>query len=279
MNDRNTDKQILLETKKRQVNTIPFQDFHDFVTNIKPRFSKPLTTEYLDNMKLCVVECDTKESKRQWDVIHQFQSLHDGVRLCGRYMRFLVFNQTDNTLLGLIRFNLFVPRVKLVDDMIGWTKKDKFEKRMSQYVVNLQCLVPTQPFGYNCLGGKLLTLISASEEIQNLWKKKYGQVYCLTTMSLTAGVCQYTGLKNFSHVGDIVGSHSKITRGIYWCNLYDNSLSLLRRETKNLNGQLKTLQSITDDWKVIARKRITNLTEQNRLSTEPNTYDGLYNHA
>jgi hypothetical protein len=109
----------------------------------------------------------------------------------------------------------------------------------------------------------------------NLWEQKYGKVFSLITMSLTSGVCQYSGLKTFQHIGNIIGE-SKIERGIYWCNLYENSLSLLRNETTIPNGELKTIHQITDEWKVLSKKRMTTLIEQNRLSTESNTYDGYY---
>ena len=271
----NDNKVILFKKKLEQIKSISNNDFLQFTTQLKPRFSIPLTTDYIDKINPRIVECETKEDKYNWDVIHKFQSLHDGVNICGRSMKFLVINETDDTFLGVIRFNLFLPKIKLIDKMVGWSNETKYNQKMYQKIVNLQTLVSTQPFGFNCLGGKLLTSISSSKEVTNFWKQKYGDIFSLVTMSLTGGLCQYTRLKSFKHIGNILGD-SKIERGIYWCNLYDNSLSLLRNETTSIHGELKSIGEITTEWKKHSKKRISTLIEQNRLSIESNTYDKYF---
>ena len=69
-------------------------------------------------------------------------------------------------------------------------------------------IVPTQPFGYNYLGGKLLALICTSHEVREMINDKYpGMQTCLfETTSLYGSIkgnSQYDGLKPFlRHSGD-----------------------------------------------------------------------------
>ena len=68
-------------------------------------------------------------------------------------------------------------------------------------------IVPVQPFGYNYLGGKLLSLICASHEVRQMLNKKYNTEMCLfETTSLYGnikGTSQYDGLKPYvKYLGD-----------------------------------------------------------------------------
>jgi hypothetical protein len=62
-------------------------------------------------------------------------------------------------------------------------------------------IVPSQPFGFNYLGGKLLSAICTSHTVREICNKKYGMNLCLfETTSLygsTKQVSQYDGMKPF----------------------------------------------------------------------------------
>ncbi len=62
-------------------------------------------------------------------------------------------------------------------------------------------IVPVQPFGFNYLGGKLLSLVCCSHEVREMLNKKYDTEMCLfETTSLYGnikGTSQYDGMKPF----------------------------------------------------------------------------------
>jgi hypothetical protein len=72
-------------------------------------------------------------------------------------------------------------------------------------------IVPTQPFGFNYLGGKLLALLCASHEFREMFDKKYDMETCLfETTSLYGNIkqaSQYDGLKPFMrYTGDTISN-------------------------------------------------------------------------
>jgi hypothetical protein len=75
-------------------------------------------------------------------------------------------------------------------------------------------IVPFQPLGYNYVGGKLLALLCLSDEVQNLWKKQYGDTLIgVTTTSLYGktklnGQSQYDNLDHWQKMGFTAGSVS-----------------------------------------------------------------------
>jgi hypothetical protein len=62
-------------------------------------------------------------------------------------------------------------------------------------------IVPSQPFGYNYLGGKLLAAICCSHKVREMMNKKYDMNLCLfETTSLygnSKSLSQYDGMKTF----------------------------------------------------------------------------------
>ena len=80
----------------------------------------------------------------------------------------------------------------------------RFKKEKRDYLVNLSVCCPTQPFGFNFLGGKFLAYFADS--LIPLWEKKYCQrVIAVTCTSLEEGLCQYSGLKNWKRLGSSSG--------------------------------------------------------------------------
>ena len=62
-------------------------------------------------------------------------------------------------------------------------------------------IVPSQPFGYNCLGGKLLALMCVShfarEHLNEVFKKDIGWFETTSLYGSTTSSSQYDGLKPF----------------------------------------------------------------------------------
>ena len=88
-----------------------------------------------------------------------------------------------------------------VPDLPTWNKR----------VIMGFIIVPTQPFGFNYLGGKLLAAICCSHELRGMLDKKYDTEFCLfETTSLYGnikGASMYDGMRPYlKYKGDTISS-------------------------------------------------------------------------
>ena len=87
--------------------------------------------------------------------------------------------------------------------MLGqvFTQKPEWGKRFNDSAMMGFVIVPSQPFGFNYLGGKLLAAICCSHTIREVLNKKYNMNLCLfETTSLYGSsktVSQYDGMKPY----------------------------------------------------------------------------------
>ena len=122
----------------------------------------------------------------------------------GKNMRFLVKETTTDTIAGFVRVGSPTINSKPRNVMFGAPPDlDKLNK----HIIMGFCIVPAQPFGYNYLGGKLLTLLCCSHRMREMVNDRYGVEICgFETTSLYGnikGCSQYDGLKPFvRHVGE-----------------------------------------------------------------------------
>lgn len=152
--------------------------------------------------------------KEHWNILRIFisSSRHDGV--IGRTLRYLVRDKVTKSYLGIIcigsalmnlteRNNLLFGKTK-EEIRRNWKNcfnnpdKDKPSKQL--HMANGQTLMGVQPFARSFNGGKLLALLAVSDQVQNDWKKKFGQT--LVTVETTSlygdkNESQYDGLRPF----------------------------------------------------------------------------------
>jgi hypothetical protein len=91
------------------------------------------------------------------------------------------------------------PRNELLGQV--WIQQEDTAKRFNVSCAMGFVIVPAQPFGFNYLGGKLLSAICTSHTVREICNKKYGMNLCLfETTSLygsTKSVSQYDGMKPY----------------------------------------------------------------------------------
>ena len=122
--------------------------------------------------------------------------------LVGRQIYIIVEDELSNKYLGIISLTSDYLNLSDRDDFIGWTKEQKIDERKLNYILNISTCVPLQPFGFNFTGGKLLTKLVFSEEIQNIFKAKYNHpLLAITTTSLYGKSIQYDRLKEIKLIG------------------------------------------------------------------------------
>jgi hypothetical protein len=150
--------------------------------------------------ELIPVNSTSRNLWKTWKAIEEHVSSFPFRRSPGRNNYFLVKNQYDGKNLGIIDvaadFLALGPR----DRHIGWNKNDRVLRNRN--IANISVCVPTRHFGYNMCGGKLLTLLAASDVVGNHWKEKYNDDLAgLTVTSLYGRGVQYNRLKHFNYLG------------------------------------------------------------------------------
>jgi len=118
----------------------------------------------------------------------------------GRQLMLGVKETNTNKYVGFIRMASPVLAIKPRNEFFGVKVN---AKQVNRHMINGAIIVPVQPFGYNYLGGKLLSLICCSHEVRKMLKDKYGDKIETCFMETTSlygdikGMSQYDGLKPF----------------------------------------------------------------------------------
>ena len=116
----------------------------------------------------------------------------------GKTLKLVVKETTTNTIVGFIRYGSPLINSKPRNDYLGDVPDlDIFNKRA---IMGFN-IVPVQPFGYNCLGGKLLAAICCSHASRRMLNEKYDTEFCLfETTSLYGnikGAPMYDGMRPY----------------------------------------------------------------------------------
>jgi len=132
----------------------------------------------------------------------------------GRNLHFIVKDNKTSKYLGVVTISSDFLDLTPRDKYIGWDRTLKTQGGMINHTGIGSSIVPTQPLGYNYVGGKLLSLLCLSDEVQRLWKQQYGDIMVgVTTTSLYGntkanGLSQYDGLDYWEKMGFTSGSVS-----------------------------------------------------------------------
>ena len=116
----------------------------------------------------------------------------------GRELRWIVREKRTQKVIGFIRFGSPVINSKPRNNWLG---KAPDLSIFNRHAVMGFAIVPSQPFGYNYLGGKLLALLCVShfarEIINDVFKKEIGLFETTSLYGSTTSASQYDGLKPF----------------------------------------------------------------------------------
>jgi hypothetical protein len=122
----------------------------------------------------------------------------------GKSLRYIVYEKNTNKIVGFIRMGSPTINSKPRNEFLGKpldTLNREVMKRFNDSAIMGFIIVPTQPFGFNYLGGKLLAAICCSHLVKYKLDEKYGGPFCMfETTSLygsTKGASQYDGMKPF----------------------------------------------------------------------------------
>ncbi|MEF3169229.1 MAG: DUF4338 domain-containing protein [Deltaproteobacteria bacterium] len=108
------------------------------------------------------------------ELLFRYAKLHWSIPVSagyGRRLRFLVVDDTNGKLIGVIGLGDPVYSLGPRDKWIGWTPSDR-EKRL-RHVMDAFVLGAVPPYSF-LLCGKLVAMLAASDTVRRAFKKKYG---------------------------------------------------------------------------------------------------------
>lgn len=217
------------------------------------------------NFSINVVETDQKISTKLGQAVYS-EILNDTASnaieeaIPGRTLKWIILETNTNKVVGIIRFGSPTINSK--------PRNEYFERVLplseinSHFVMGFN-IVPTQPFGFNYLGGKLLALLASSNELKRQFDKKYKtDLKYFETTSLygtTKGMSMYDGLKPYMrHIGDTESDflplfHDEYFRKMFWWfndNANDGErLISADKSSKKLKIQTKMISIIRNSLK------------------------------
>ncbi len=116
----------------------------------------------------------------------------------GRELRLMVYEKNTNKIVGFIRLQSPLINSKPRNQWLG---KAPDLTIFNRHAVMGFAIVPSQPFGYNYLGGKLLALICVShfirEKLNNIFEKDIALFETTSLYGSSSSASQYDGLKPF----------------------------------------------------------------------------------
>ena len=172
-------------------------------------YNKELTIKELTEIKPEVLFVDPENSHlmKDWLMLRIFCHTMEYDQNPGRFLRFLIIDTTTGKYLGATSVVSDVISLGPREEYIGWTQDDKLKNGKLQNSAIGSCIMPTQPFGFNFIGGKLVACLTAGIVVQNKWKELYGQTLVgLTTTSLYGTGSMYDGMpKYWASIGESAG--------------------------------------------------------------------------
>ncbi len=118
----------------------------------------------------------------------------------GRFVRFLVIDKNSKKYLGVISIASDVISITDRDKYLGWTSENRLKDRKLVFSSIGSCIMSTQPFGFNFLGGKLIACLCTSDVVRDTWQRLYGQTLVgMTTTSLYGSYSMYNSLNRWWH--------------------------------------------------------------------------------
>ena len=215
------EKQLLDTTQENLINEVKSNIWipnvvEDYM-NLKPRLIYTDDTSINSEVDIYgsnyeVTSKRTKDLPEKWNTLRTFMSTMKNNSNIGRNLNFMVEDEVTGKYLGVICISSDFLDLTPRDQWIGWEREKKTQGHMINYTAIGSTIVPTQPLGYNYVGGKLLALLCLSDTVQNLWKERYGdKLVGVTTTSLygkskNGGLSQYDNLKHWKKMGYTSGS-------------------------------------------------------------------------
>lgn len=221
----------------------------------------------------------------RWQLYLDIISSHNNLSSPGRNVRLAVLEKKTGKWVGFIRIGSPTIMMKPRNELLGYVMTNELEKTQA---FNRSAgmgfvIVPSQPFGFNYLGGKLLAGICCSHEVRQILNEKYKMNTCLfETTSLygsSKSVSQYDGMKpylrfagvtesNFlpmmhgkpyedlkNYVEDIVGEFVPADASSRKLKISNTIVSMIKASLKNHKDEYDSFTSLIEKAKGLTEKK------------------------
>ena len=170
--------------------------------------NETLTLKELDEMVPTIVHVETTQQELDWLMLRVFCHTMEFSQTPGRFLKFLITdgNKNNPRYLGAVSVSSDVITITDRDNYIGWKSENKLEGKKLVHSAIGSCIMSTQPFGFNFLGGKLVACLITSSVVRDTWKRLYNQTLVgMTTTSLYGSYSMYNSLKWWHKCGSSAG--------------------------------------------------------------------------
>lgn len=158
--------------------------------------------------RLRFIEKDDRRGIDEWTTMRIFCSSFEFDQNPGRFLRFFLEDETTGKILGITSLGSDVISLGGRDKWVGWDDARKQSGGLNHTAIGTT-IVATQPFGFNFLGGKLLSAMLATKYVRDIWEREYGDpLVALTTTSLYGDGSMYNGIKWWKSMGESSGKVS-----------------------------------------------------------------------
>jgi len=170
--------------------------------------NKELTIEEIRALepRIRVVASTKSTDDMDWNMLRVFSHSMEFDRNPGRFLRFLVYDNVTGKYLGATSLGSDVIVISCRDKWIGWSRDVKIDgKKLANSAIGT-CIMATQPFGYNFLGGKLVASLLTTNVVSDAWQDMYDNILVgLTTTSLYGSESMYNSIPFWKKVGSSTG--------------------------------------------------------------------------
>lgn len=167
------------------------------------------TTEEIEKINPTIELVNGESQEIDWTMLRVFCHTMEFSQTPGRFLKFLIHdgNDSNKRYLGAVSVSSDVICISDRDNYLKWTVDDKLKKskRINNSAIG-SCIMSTQPFGYNFLGGKLIACLITTSTVRDVWKKLYENTLVgMTTTSLYGSYSMYNSLKWWHKCGSSAG--------------------------------------------------------------------------
>ena len=168
-----------------------------------------LTIKELESLNPTIVHVPAGSAYEQdWLMLRLFCHTMEYAQTPGRFIKLLITDGNVNNprYLGAVSISSDVIVITDRDNYIGWTADNKLKDKRLVHSAIGSCIMSTQPFGYNFLGGKLVAALITTSKTREIWKNLYDQeLVGMTTTSLYGSYSMYNSLKWWHKCGSSTG--------------------------------------------------------------------------
>lgn len=200
---------------KKWIEVRGYQKMLDKAAVIKSRIWRPTdltnpakSIEDIQKLRPVIVFVDPKDKVKmeEWLLLRIFIHTMEFEQNPGRFLRFTIYDETSGKVLGVASLGSDVISITVRDKWIGWDEETRIKKGMIRHSAIATTIVPTQPLGYNFLGGKLIASMMCMPAVQQAWKDLYDETLVgITTTSLYGKHSMYQRIPFWKELGETNG--------------------------------------------------------------------------